>query len=483
MNEITCNALDAFLDHDLESAQHEAFQSHVAICSHCATAIEQQSAMDNSLRSYAQTINPPLREPKIELPETRWTSQHKRVMAIAEACVVIMIGSAIWFALGRVSDKTNALQADIERVASPQDSVPQADEKTENTESSNPIDRLREKQLFLAMKHSEMHQELQRRKIKLTQIESFAKRTKDSAITSDAIEKLIGKDFQRYFRASKLAKLTIETQKQISALMAERNRAAAERGEEHPTVVDADRWIEFAKKEFHRQEGGGYQGAALAIAKTATITSIEIDKQLLPLVIQRNKTVNEYGKNHPIVKALDAEIAIMKDELERLFKKQTERTLALAKESNRNDETGNSLIALLIERDRQSSKLGTDHPIVKCLDLLVDGSRMHIEKQMRNLSSAESVIAQLLREQKEYVDEHGPDDDVSKKIAAELEQMKRSPGRDSKEVTREMIDAIIDTKRAEVKMLETQVSEVELQIEELKKSLKEKAQPIVPAES
>lgn len=59
------------------------------------------------------------------------------------------------------------------------------------------------------------------------------------------------------------------------------------------------------------------------------LAQIELDQELVPLMIERNKYEAEYGPNHPTVKALDAELLTMKNELKRLVEEKTNRIVEL----------------------------------------------------------------------------------------------------------------------------------------------------------
>lgn len=65
----------------------------------------------------------------------------------------------------------------------------------------------------------------------------------------------------------------------------------------------------------------------------AQLAQLELDQQLIPLMIERNKMANEFGVGHPTVKQLDTELDMMKGELRRIVLEQTERILELRKEN------------------------------------------------------------------------------------------------------------------------------------------------------
>ncbi|WP_442507038.1 polysaccharide biosynthesis tyrosine autokinase [Novipirellula sp. SH528] len=63
------------------------------------------------------------------------------------------------------------------------------------------------------------------------------------------------------------------------------------------------------------------------------LAQLELDQQLIPLMIERNKMASEFGVSHPTVKQLDTELDMMKGELRRIVLEQTQRILQLRKEN------------------------------------------------------------------------------------------------------------------------------------------------------
>ena len=62
------------------------------------------------------------------------------------------------------------------------------------------------------------------------------------------------------------------------------------------------------------------------------LSGIDLDKKLLPLMLERNKNAREYGANHPSVKTLDSQIETMKAELGRLLRDESNRIAKLMKD-------------------------------------------------------------------------------------------------------------------------------------------------------
>nr|WP_236696538.1 polysaccharide biosynthesis tyrosine autokinase [Rhodopirellula islandica] len=143
----------------------------------------------------------------------------------------------------------------------------------ENGQAINPH---RERQLYLTARRSELFEELRKKAIELTAIDSISNEAKDPLVRLSIIGQLIGKNFE------------IPDSKRISQDMR-----------------DGD--VELAQ--------------------------IELDQQLVPLMIERNKFAAEFGEQHPTVKALDAELTMMKRELKRLITEQSERIVELMEQN------------------------------------------------------------------------------------------------------------------------------------------------------
>ena len=67
------------------------------------------------------------------------------------------------------------------------------------------------------------------------------------------------------------------------------------------------------------------------------LQQIALDQKLVPLMIERNKYEAEFGPNHPTVKALDAELETMKNELKTLVERETSRIVELMAATNQDN--------------------------------------------------------------------------------------------------------------------------------------------------
>ncbi len=143
----------------------------------------------------------------------------------------------------------------------------------ENGEAINPH---RERQLYLTERRSELFETLRSQSVELSAVESIAREADDPLVRLSIIGQLMGKTFE----------------------MPESNEISQ-------NMRDGD----------------------------AELAQIELDQQLVPLMIERNKFAAEFGEQHPTVKALDAELSMMKRELKRLVKEQSERIVELMEQN------------------------------------------------------------------------------------------------------------------------------------------------------
>ncbi|MCM2373842.1 polysaccharide biosynthesis tyrosine autokinase [Aporhodopirellula aestuarii] len=139
----------------------------------------------------------------------------------------------------------------------------------ERGEAVNPH---RERQLYLTERRSELFEQSRQKSIELAAIQSIAKEGKDALVSLSIIGQLVGKTFD------------------IPEVMQTRE---------------------------DMREGD------------TRLKQLELDEQLVPLIIERNKYAAEFGEQHPTVKQLDVELKMMKSELKRLVTEQAERVFEL----------------------------------------------------------------------------------------------------------------------------------------------------------
>ena len=65
----------------------------------------------------------------------------------------------------------------------------------------------------------------------------------------------------------------------------------------------------------------------------AQLAELKLDEQLVPLMIERNKYAAQFGDEHPAVLQLDTELTLMKTELKRIVRQQTDRIVELMNEA------------------------------------------------------------------------------------------------------------------------------------------------------
>ena len=142
--------------------------------------------------------------------------------------------------------------------------------------NGNAINPHRERQLFLVQRRSELYEQLRQKQILLGQVETLAKRAKDPTVALSVIGQLLG------------VAINIKT----------------------PDAAPVD--VESADEK---------------------IAITQLNKDLIPLIIERNKFAEQFGDKHPTVRQLDRELLTMKTELTRLVKELTSRRLEIIKES------------------------------------------------------------------------------------------------------------------------------------------------------
>ncbi|EMI41976.1 polysaccharide biosynthesis tyrosine autokinase [Rhodopirellula sp. SWK7] len=134
----------------------------------------------------------------------------------------------------------------------------------------------RERQLYLTERRSELFEQARQKSIELAAIQSIAEEGKDPLVSLSIIGQLVGKTFK--------IPETLQTRQDL-------------------------------------REGD------------AQLKQLELDQQLVPLIIERNKFAAEFGEQHPTVKQLDVELKMMKSELKRLVTEQAERIVELMEQN------------------------------------------------------------------------------------------------------------------------------------------------------
>ncbi len=126
------------------------------------------------------------------------------------------------------------------------------------------------------------------------------------------------------------------------------------------------------------------------------LQQIALDQKLVPLMIERNKYEAEFGPNHPTVKALDAELETMKNELKSLVERETSRILELMSSTHQEaidpkQRAAEAVKAVILAAETQVGLLGQ-----QILDV---DSQINDEKaKAAELADAEQENAAQLRE-------------------------------------------------------------------------------------
>lgn len=140
----------------------------------------------------------------------------------------------------------------------------------------NAINPHRKQQLFLVGRKSQLYEELRKKEITLKQVEAISTKAKDPIVALNVIGQMLS-----------------------VSINLEQNGPKTENMEK-------------------TDEGLGL---------------IQVDKELIPLMIERNKNAAEFGENHPTVKQLDTQLAMMKRELQRIVREETDRFLKIRAEN------------------------------------------------------------------------------------------------------------------------------------------------------
>ncbi|WP_283433299.1 polysaccharide biosynthesis tyrosine autokinase [Neorhodopirellula lusitana] len=144
------------------------------------------------------------------------------------------------------------------------------------SEDGTAVNPHRERQLYLTGRRSELFELVRQKSLELVAIESISKEAKSPLVSLAVIGELVGKSF---------------------------------------------RVPEMTQSRQDMREGD------------AQLKQLQLDQQLIPLIIERNKYAAEFGDSHPTVKQLDVELKMMKGELKRLVTEQAERIVELMEQN------------------------------------------------------------------------------------------------------------------------------------------------------
>ncbi|KAA5539862.1 polysaccharide biosynthesis tyrosine autokinase [Roseiconus nitratireducens] len=136
------------------------------------------------------------------------------------------------------------------------------------------------------------------------------------------------------------------------------------------------------------------------IVGDSLLAEIDLEKKLLPLIVERNRNEREFGASHPTVKALDNELETTRTELLRLVRDQAERVTKLRKEwfQDLGDpiEQAEKTVEAVLFSKRAEVKMLQAH--IKELDEQIMSEKLKAVE----LADAEQTNEQLLREIEQY---------------------------------------------------------------------------------
>ncbi len=138
----------------------------------------------------------------------------------------------------------------------------------ENGRAKNPH---REQQQYLTKRKSTLYEELRREQETLGSMRRVAEQTKDPRVALSVMSQLLGVKVNEIANVKEL----------------------------DPTVGDS------------------------------LLAEIDLEKKLLPLIVEKNRNVSQFGPSHPTVKALDQELSTTREELLRLVREQADRVSKL----------------------------------------------------------------------------------------------------------------------------------------------------------
>jgi len=126
------------------------------------------------------------------------------------------------------------------------------------------------------------------------------------------------------------------------------------------------------------------------------LAEIDLEKKLLPLIVERNRNEREFGSSHPTVRALDNELETTRSELLRLVREQADRITKLRQEWFQDlgdpiDQASKTVDAVLYSKNAEVEMLQAH---IKDLDEQIANEKIEAAK----LSKAEQQNEQMLRE-------------------------------------------------------------------------------------
>ena len=208
----------------------------------------------------------------------------------------------------------------------------------------------RERQLYLTGRRSELFEELRQRSVELTAIETISKEAKDPLVRLSIIGQLVGRTFaipqathfNQDMRESDTELKQLELDQKLVPLMIERNKYAAEFGEQHPTVKALDTELTMMKSELTRLVTEQTQ-RIIQLMDENRVEGIDPGvraQESVDVILIAAKAEVDLLKEQ--IAEIDAQVTTEKSEAIKLAKYEQE-NMALLREIERNRELSNQL--------------------------------------------------------------------------------------------------------------------------------------------
>ncbi len=208
----------------------------------------------------------------------------------------------------------------------------------------------RERQLYLTGRRSELFEELRKRSIELTAITTISKEAEDPIVRLSIIGQLVGRTFaipqathfNQDMRESDTELKQLELDQKLVPLMIERNKYAAQFGEQHPMVKTLDTELTMMKSELTRLVTEQTQ-RIVQLMEENRVEGVDPSvraQESVDVILIATKAEVELLKEQ--IAEIEAQVTTEKSEAIKLAKFEQENT-ALLREIDRNRELSNQL--------------------------------------------------------------------------------------------------------------------------------------------
>ncbi len=215
--------------------------------------------------------------------------------------------------------------------------------------SRNSINPFREKQLQLQVRRLEVEDMLRDLGTKMAALRSVIESTQNPLLVVEVARQLLGDEIQS-----------------VRQVLAEEKRTLTDRA-----IQDED----------------------------YTLHSISLERELLPLELEREQLAAQFAPGHPMVKQLDQRLVVMREKLSEVIQMETNRKAALRREAE--SPTGDELKARMAQAEMSVSgfvtALETREMVLKSQLTLIDQQIVRLDEQAMQLAKAESDDDMYLR--------------------------------------------------------------------------------------